>query len=59
MISIDVDDIEQSYHMHVIVPLTFACPHGEGRTVPAETGVRIECPAGRDCWFVKWEFAEA
>jgi hypothetical protein len=51
------EDVQHFYQTYVVVHPTARCPHGEGRTLPDPQGVRIDCPAQRDCWLVRWTSA--
>ena len=48
--------VDHYYGVLVEVPPRAPCPHGEGTTTAAMFGVRIACPEGRDCWFLKWQW---
>jgi hypothetical protein len=51
-------EIDHFFQVFVRVEKRAECPHGWGTTTSDPNGVRIMCPEGRDCWLVKWEWAD-
>jgi hypothetical protein len=37
------------------IPREAECPHGRGATSVEAIGVRIACPSGKDCWYLRTE----
>jgi len=57
-ITVGPGDIDHYYGVYVRVSKRADCPHGRGTTTQDAHGIRIACPEGRDCWLVKWEWAD-